>query len=333
MKTLALIAALLVCTIEPALAGSNRQAQQALLSAAERFNLLDSGSNPWQLEVEFEAQLALPTDRGPALVPVTGHLTFKWISKDKWWRKVEMDQFEQIDVRDGEMLYTSRSADVTPLRLKDVFDLLEGLPVKGLLVNKQKTRSEKGISFTCFETHYEQSQPRREVCLDASHDIKSIEWSPVDSQRLREQFADYTDFQGYRFPRTLELFANGTKVVGATVVSLSSAAIDGGLLVPPKGAIARRQCENMKWPVAISSPDPIPSNNDLFSRHLDTELAVVVTVQTDGTIGEIHVVGASHTQVLDESMVRTLKSWKFKPAMCGSEPVISDVNIVIHTKY
>jgi outer membrane biosynthesis protein TonB len=32
---------------------------------------------------------------------------------------------------------------------------------------------------------------------------------------------------------------------------------------------------------------------------------------------------------MDESTLQTLKSWKFKPAMCGAEPVVSDMEVVV----
>ena len=37
----------------------------------------------------------------------------------------------------------------------------------------------------------------------------------------------------------------------------------------------------------------------------------------------------SAARSMDDATLQTLKSWKFKPAMCGSEPVVSDIAVVV----
>jgi NAD-dependent SIR2 family protein deacetylase len=50
---------------------------------------------------------------------------------------------------------------------------------------------------------------------------------------------------------------NGTKVITANVDNLTTAPFDETLLVPPKGAIERRQCADMKHAVPVKTPDPV----------------------------------------------------------------------------
>jgi outer membrane biosynthesis protein TonB len=32
---------------------------------------------------------------------------------------------------------------------------------------------------------------------------------------------------------------------------------------------------------------------------------------------------------MDDATLETLKRWKFKPAMCGAEPVVADIQVVV----
>ena len=53
-----------------------------------------------------------------------------------------------------------------------------------------------------------------------------------------------------------------------------------------------------------------------------------MTVWTDGSLTDIQLMGRS-ARSLDEATLDTLKRWKFKPAMCGTEPVVSDIQVVV----
>ena len=55
---------------------------------------------------------------------------------------------------------------------------------------------------------------------------------------------------------------------------------------------------------------------------------VAMTVLTDGSVTDIQLVGTS-ARSLDEASLNTLRKWKFKPAMCGAEPVVSDIQVVV----
>jgi hypothetical protein len=86
-----------------------------------------------------------------------------------------------------------------------------------------------------------------EVCVhSASHEISSDGWKNPPDERRREQYAEYFDFRAHRYPRKLELFVNGSRVITAHVDNLTTSPLAQTLLVAPKGAIERRQCADMK---------------------------------------------------------------------------------------
>src|SRR6266566_3381939 len=100
MKKAMLVTVLLVGSL-PLLTGStNPAAQQLLVTAKQQASLLHDQTSPIQLDVDFLAQMNVPTK---------GHLTLKWQGKDLWWRRIVMGDFEQIEIRIGDRLYTSRN--------------------------------------------------------------------------------------------------------------------------------------------------------------------------------------------------------------------------------
>ncbi len=167
-----------------------------------------------------------------------------------------------------------------------------------------------------------------DICIDStSHDILSDDWKEPPDESRREQYADYIDSAGHRYPRKLELLVNGSKVVTAHVESLSATAFEDALLTPPKGAIERRQCTGMKHAVPISTPDPRYPKSASQNR-LMGDTTVAMTVHIDGSVSDIYLIGRA-AQSMDEATLDTLKRWKFKPATCGSEPVVSDIQVIV----
>jgi TonB family protein len=196
-------------------------------------------------------------------------------------------------------------------------------------VKKPKQRVENGKEITCMQVKGDEDREKpREFCIDSgSHDILTVDWKEPPDELRREQFADYLEFDAHRYPRKLELIVNGSKVVSATVDELLVAALDDRLLVPPQGAIERRQCAGMKHAVPVSTPDPMYPKS-ASQNNIGGDTIVAMTVLTDGSVTDIQLVGTS-ARSLDEASLNTLRKWKFKPAMCGAEPVVSDIHVVV----
>jgi TonB family protein len=298
--------------------------QQSLAAAEQQADIFSDDAGPWQMEVDFIAQVR---------EPLNGHLTLKWAATDRWWRKITLAEFQETDIRTGDKLYISRNLGYTPLRVKDLLSLIQFSNKPGpWQVKKEKQRTEDGIQMTCIQarsaqpkTHPEETH---ELCLDAaSHDLLSDEWKDNPDHMFRRDYGQESGFRGHRFPRSLVWFDNGSKVLSANVVTLETAPLDPALLVPPQGAIERRQCDDLKPPVPIKIPDPTYPESASQNR-LMGDTTVAMTVLTDGSVENIQIVGRA-THGMDEATVQTLKRWKFKPAMCGTEPVVFDIEVIV----
>ncbi len=294
--------------------------QQLLINAKQRADLSLNEQEPFELVVDFTAQQKLPTQ---------GHFSLKWKSKEQWWRLIELGDFKQIDIRNGGWLYTSRNNSSTPVRVRQLIQLLQfAEDAKDLVTDKPQPMMEYGFPVNCVRVKKKHTKETpHQVCLNGSHEISSDTWWDLPDSPTREEFADYFDFAGHRFPRTLQLVENGSRVVKANVKSLSAKAFNDVLLTKPPGAIERRQCDNWKPPEAVKTPDPpyppAASNNGTIGDSI-----VSMTVLADGSATDFQLIGsASHA--MDQSTLDTLKKWKFKPATCGSEPVVSDVEVIV----
>jgi TonB family protein len=321
MKKMIPTAALLLGTFPLLLASINPAAQQLLITAKQQASIFHDGASPLQLDVDFLAQMN---------VAAHGHLTLKWAAKDRWWRRIVMGNFEQIEVRKGDRLYTSRNMAFTPVRIRELISLLQfAEDSEGLESKKQKQRVEDGVELTCLQVREENARGRwHEVCLNpASRDIVSDVWQEPPEERREQQYSNYFDFEGHRYPQKFHLVVNGSKVITAKVDNLMGAPFDPELLIVPEGAIERRQCAGMKHAVPVNTPDPAypksASRNKLMG-----DTTVAMTVLTDGSVTDIQLVGSS-AHSMDDATSQTLKSWKFKPAMCGAEPVVSDIVVVV----
>ncbi len=321
MKKLMLVAVLLASSL-PHLFGSskNLEAQELLVTAQRRASLFRDQPNPFQLDVDFIAQVN---------TALQGHLTLKWEAKDRWWRKIVMGDFQQIEIRSGERQYTSRNLSFTPARIGELISLLQfAEDHEGLLAKQQKERVKNGVRMVCIRVETEVTGKAHEVCISsASPEILSDEWQEPPDERRREQYSDYFDFGLHRYPRKLQLLVNGIKVIAATVDNLTATSFDQTLLVAPKGAIERRQCADMRHPIPVKTPDPMypksASQNKLMG-----DTTVAMTVLTDGSVSNIQLVNsAGHS--MDDATLQTLRSWRFKPAMCGAEPVVADIEVIV----
>src|SRR5882724_3117478 len=97
--TVCLLAVVPLCS-----AGVDSSAQQLLTAAARQVNIFTADAAPFQLDADFIAQIQVPTE---------GHLILRWDSKDRSWRRIINGDFEQIDIKKGEVVYLKRNAPFT----------------------------------------------------------------------------------------------------------------------------------------------------------------------------------------------------------------------------
>jgi hypothetical protein len=268
MKQIVFTAAILLVGICPAIAKDHTAEQQLLDTAQKPADLFQGKADPFDLEIDFSAQWNVPT---------RGHFSLNWKSKDQWRSKVEIGGFEQITIQNGEMQYILRNLGFTPISIRELFNLLHFMnSPPHFVATKLKNRAENDVSMSCVQAEREDYRnDSHEFCLDAaSHELLSDDWQIAPDERAREQFSDYSEFDGIRYPTKLRLFENGGSEISAALISLQ------------------------------------------------------MTVLTDGSVDDIHLISRGG-HVIDDPTMAALKKWKFKPAMCGADPVVADIQVTV----
>ena len=189
--------------------GSDTPATPSMLEVASRqAALLDNSDRPFVMDVDFAVQLNLPTQ---------GHLRLRWEAKDRWWNRVSMGKFEQVKLQKGEWTYTLRNVDFTPKQIFDLENLLHvGAVYHKLVTRADKQRTEAGVRLDCLNAQNPDPKFKREhfdICVDSTTRDLVTETRRYDGYAAddvyREQFSDFVEFGGHRYPRKFESLKNG----------------------------------------------------------------------------------------------------------------------------
>ncbi|HKF50611.1 MAG TPA: energy transducer TonB [Terracidiphilus sp.] len=316
-----LLAALLAAVCATAWAQSNSPDPQRLLDAAEqRSDLFHRATQPFVLEADVTAQLNVRSE---------GQLLIRWGAKDKWRQEIKLGPFAMVKTKNGENTLTLRNVPYTPQRVKDLAYLLEFANGDlGYTVRDLKRRKDGGQDVNCIsyvETVNLQQQTL--ACLDtATNNVLSLSEdrkAPAVEKR-REEFSDFADFDGMRYPRQLRLFANGSLVLSVRITKLAPEPFDDKFLALPPEAIARRECKGEIPPKPLNAPEA-----ELPPGAPSGGVSVALTVLANGSVSDIHVAGTS-SSLLNDAALKAVMAYKFRPAMCGPEPVVFDATIEIN---
>jgi len=303
------------------LLASDAPATPNLLEVASRqAALLNDSDRPFVMDVDFTVQLLSPTQ---------GHLRLRWAAKDRWWSRVSMGKFEQVEFQTGERKYTSRNIPFTPRQIPEPMKLLhveEGYEKFVVRADNQRTEGDVRLDCLAAQIPDKFKWSKFEFCIDSTtHDITSWteKYNGFSSDIVyRIQFSDFVTIGGHRYPRKFEKLKDGHLIMSATVTGLQESPLDPKLLIPPAGAIERRACPEEKAPEMIDQA----SVHYNFHIHGPSETVLQITVQADGTINNVQIVGTEGKAQIDAVMA-AIKQTKFKPAMCGTEPVVADLYV------
>jgi len=284
-------------------------------SAREQSDIFNLAPKPFLLESDLTVQLATPAQ---------GHLTIQWQSKNHWRRELDFGPYKETVVRVGEWEYTQqKNVGFTPLRALQVVYLMEfARPDAHMTARSEKTRKRNGAVLTCVELESTSAFKQLEICTDPStQEIISYNPFPYDIDGGSAEFSGYAGIEGMHFPTSLELRMGKTAVVTVNVTKLEEKPPDVSLLTPPQGAIERRYCEGATAPVMLEKPDIASLGVISGSVHLRFQ----VTVLKDGSVGSVQLIGQRSSNYAADIMRKLWMNARYKPAMCGTEPIVADV--------
>jgi TonB family protein len=299
---------------------------QALPGADELIKAINDRPNLWSLDRPFhlEADFVTQLDK-----PETGHVSWKYQVRGKWKQEISLVRYQQITVQNGDEEFTARNLSYSPLAIREIRQLFVPVRVETSKWEVKKLKQTEHGSVACLEL---QKIPKdvwkREVCLDTSTKRVISDETKNDSSSTKYEYSDYLPFLGQEYPRTLKFFREGSPVLTIVVTALEERSYTDADFVPPANAIVRKKCLNMIRPKVIKDPDPTYPVVERASHHTGTSI-VSLTVLPDGSVDDVHLIGSSYPG-MNEITQQIVKEWKFKPAMCGSEPVATDIEVDVN---
>jgi hypothetical protein len=287
--------------------------EQSLAAAQEQSDIFRRAPRPFLLEAELTVQLAVPTP---------GRLTIHWQSKNHWRRELSYGPYKETIVRVGEWEYAQRNVTFAPVRTTQIDQLLQfGRDNGQFAPNRARTRKRDGTVLACIELVNHEAAITSELCTDpVTHDITSITPWIYGVDGGNAEFSGYDGIEGMRFPKHLELRFGKGSAVSVSITKLQEQTFDNALLTPPPGAEERRFCDVMTAPVILRKPDL----SSLGSFTQDVHVRLQITILKDGSVGTVQVIGQNSAEAADR-IRRAFRDAKYKPALCGTEPVVADI--------
>lgn len=317
MRLLALLAFLAALCLPAWTQSAPSDPQQLLETAFQRSDLFHAANTPFVFEADFTAQLRTPTQ---------GKVLIRWGSKDRWRMEIKLGPFAMVKTRNGEQTLLLQNLPFTPPLVRELITLLRLDPFEETMsAHKLKQRQDHGQLATCIDytLNIDDSHSTR-ACLDLSTgDLLSTEIKTIEEDG-RKEFSQYADFDGRLFPRHIRKLSNGNVVLSVEVTRLASEPFDNNLLSLPKQAIARRECDSERPPKATTMTEM-----EWPSGIGNTKMTAELTVLEDGSVGDVQITEGS-SPAMNNTVVKGLKTWKFKPAMCGPDPVVRDIAVDIN---
>jgi TonB family protein len=291
-----------------------------LLKGINAQGSLWSADKPFLLQADFATQLHTTE---------TGHVTWKWSSKELWQEETTLADFHQITVRKGDNSYTARNLKYTPLPIREIHDAFRAPLVQPDKWKTGKVKAKEHGTQECLELQSTSNGDfKREICVssDARQVISDETMTAVEVRR--REFSDYQPFLSCSIPRTLKLTINAVPVLTVVVTSLEQQSYAANEFVPPANSIVRPTCANMIPPKVLKDPSPTYPYSER-DRHVNGTSIVSVTVLPDGSVSDVYLVGSSYHD-MDQVTQQIVKTWKFKPALCGTEAVTADIQVQVN---
>ncbi|MBZ5507662.1 MAG: energy transducer TonB [Acidobacteriia bacterium] len=176
----------------------------------------------------------------------------------------------------------------------------------------------------CFDVKGEQ---RHRLCFDPERNILL----EVLDARQAVEFTNYSEVDGHFFPgkitMLLELEKQEKPVLVVENIQVLKAQFAATAFAIPPHAMEFDTCENMVAAKPLETPPPEFSTTAMRRNMGSPAINVYGIIRKDGTLGNVKVL-TGDTEV-QQTIMETIKKWRYTPAMCGASPVASEKEIQV----
>ena len=291
------------------------EGEELIRRAKKASDIKSAGSVPFRLRMRVD------TESGE------GTFTETWAGPDRWHDEYAFGGVREIVVGGRSKYWILRNTDYELPSVSTVRQLL-GSNFKGMAesskLKKIRQVKKNGLSLTCVDLDYGRSMAEETLCFDNSDNLQV---SKEIHQLYLIEYSDFMPFAGKLVPRTIRQFLRGQLRAEGHIEELAEVpAPEMSLFVAPTGAEEWETCDNLQPPRALNTPDPdFPAK--VSTTYDQTVLYLVI--EADGTFQAVPI-SSSGGPVFSQAALQGVKRWRFRPAMCGSRPIRSYINVIIN---
>lgn len=301
-------------------AGASKKDQAKQLYEAAKA-ATDLRQQPYQLHAHLRLQMQ---------TMVEGDLIAAWNPPDQRRIEISLPGYTEIHVLNGTQEWVTRPAAVTPLsiiRALTILKLARGLAFFASAKAKNiKDVVRAGQELTCITE--ESKAYSNEVCFDTHRHVPLTTEVRRGSTVWVTQYGDYQALGEKFLPRFMSKTENGVLGEEVRANELTAGPAPAQAFAPLPGVQPVPACAEPMHPTPTHMPDP-SYTSDARNRRIQGTVVLGVIIASDGRVGEVSAV-QSLDPGLDQQAINAVKTWQFKPAMCDSTPVLSEISVEMH---
>jgi TonB family protein len=310
----------------PPEADTQKHAEALIEAARQLSDIRTPGASPFRLNATF-------TFVGDDLGTVNGTYTEVWVSKSQWRREINVDKSQQIEVANSGKLWVVDKPEDFPDKAKQITGMMgifsdawEKLEFASIA-----DHADKNPPTLCAITKAGPRHEKHTLCFEKNSggliEFFSPRIRPTNVVEYACGFGMFKQFRNHLFPREIACFEDRHRVIDAKVVDLvDEPKPDLALFEPLPGAIELGLCNGKVIAVAGAyTPTPVLPFG-LSPELYPTIIRATVVVDTKGRPQNIRL-SQTKDKLLNESALKTLREWRFKPATCDGTPMATQVDI------
>ncbi len=186
-------------------------------------------------------------------------------------------------------------------------------------VSRKKINGEEALCFSVQKEGYD----KRNRCVDAMTHLPVEAGSP--SQKY--EFSDYQAIGSQRYPGKIRMAKDGKWVFEVRDIRVEAQAPDADIFSAPPGAEEFETCDDLRDTRAINDLDPLGSTAIQVNQSVAIYLYGIV--EKDGSFRPEEAVTVPPDPKLAEFVKAIAAKRRYAPAMCGSKPVATEIQIEV----
>jgi hypothetical protein len=183
----------------------------------------------------------------------------------------------------------------------------------------------QGREAWCFDR---KAKFKTKLCFDA---VTAVLLHDGSNEKNREEYSDYTSLGASLYPQKVQIFRESQAPLEVRQISITSAQFNDDAFKVPDKAIEVERCDFEENPKALHTPEP-EFTDVARSAHAQGKVYLYVLINTEGNVAGVQPFGMD-AYGLAQNAMNSVKTWRFKPAMCSGHAVATELNIEVEFSY